>query len=63
MTQLLKAAQQCEGSAVQLGVSLMIRLMRVAGTQTCLHELLQEGEKRRRNVRRGKEREGNEIGG
>lgn len=35
----------------------MIRLMRVAGTQACLHELLQEGEKRRGNVRTGKEKE------
>ena len=51
------STQQCEGSAVQLGVSLMIRLMRVAGIQTCLRELLQEGEEKRGNVRRGTERE------
>lgn len=51
------STQQCEGSAVQLGVSLMIRLMRVAGIQTCLGELLQEGDEKRGNVRRGTERE------
>ncbi len=33
----------------------MIRLMRVAGAQACLCELLQDGEKTE-NVRRGKER-------
>lgn len=51
------ATQQCEGSGIQLGVSLMIRLMRVARTQACLHELLQEDEERRGYVRRtGEER-------
>lgn len=47
MTQLLKATLQSEGSAVQLQVSVMIRLMKVAGTQTCLHGPYQEVEERK----------------
>ncbi len=41
----------------------MIRLMRVAGTQACLCELLQEREKRGVNETRGVERRGKEWGG